>query len=85
MSISVDIADRLYDFSDEECAALAVAGFQEELGIDDAGILAIWSNEADLRREELERRIFDAVDRNGSEKRAREAIPAGVTLFIDGV
>ncbi len=83
MTISVDIADRLYDYTDEEKAATAIAIFQSEMGMDDAEIVAVWSDEADPRHKELEKRIFDAVDHNGSEKRARETIPCGIYLSVD--
>lgn len=83
MSIAVDIADRLYDYTDEERAADAVAVYQNELSLDDKAVLAIWENEADPRRFELERRIFEAVDLNGSAKRAAENVPGGISLLID--
>jgi hypothetical protein len=83
MTISVDIADRLYDYSDEEKAAVAVAAFQDEMKLDDEAIVALWDDEKDARRNELEKRIFDAVDGNGSAKRAEETIPDGVSLFIE--
>ena len=83
MSIAVDIADRLYDYTDEEKAADAVAAYQHELSLGDKAILAIWEDEADPRRFELERRIFEAVDLNGSAKRAAENVPGGISLLID--
>ena len=85
MTITVDIADRLYDYTDEEKAAEAVAGFQIEAGLDDQAILAVWNNEKHPQRSGLERRIFDAVDANGSVKRASETIPNGVSLAIETV
>lgn len=83
MTIAVDIADRLYDYTDEEKAAEAVALYQADMSLDDASILAIWRNEGDPRRMELERRIFGAVDDNGSKKRAEESIPFGISLLSD--
>lgn len=82
MSITVDIADRLYDYTDEEKAAQAVAAFQAEHSLDDNATVALWNDEADDRRIALEKRIFDAVDANGSVRRARESIPCGVHLLI---
>lgn len=82
MAISVDIADRLYDYTDEEKAADAVSSFQAAHGLDDDAIIAIWDNAGDPRRIELEKRIFDAVDANGSVKRAQESVPGGVSLLI---
>ncbi|WAC49800.1 hypothetical protein OVA03_07845 [Asticcacaulis sp. SL142] len=83
MGVSVDIADRLYDYTDEEKAAEAVSEFQFETGLSDAEVVALWDIDADPRRNELERRIFEAVDANGSVKRAQESVPGGVALFID--
>ena len=83
MSISVEIADRLYDYTDEEVAAEAVAGFQDNLGLADADVLALWGDESDPRRPVLEKLIFDAVDANGSSKRAREGVPGGIELMVD--
>ena len=82
MSIQVDIADRLYDYTDEEKAAEALAEYQETTGLPDVDIIAIWGNESDPRRAALERIIFDAVDANGSVKRAEENIPNGITLAV---
>lgn len=82
MTISVDIADRLYDYTDEERAADAVAEFQGRHGLDDEAVIAVWGDSSDPRRAELEAAIFDAVDANGSEKRARESVPSGVELVI---
>ncbi len=83
MAIGVDIADRLYDYTDEEKAADAVAGFQQDMGLDDDGILALWADNADPARAALEARIFAAVDANGSAKRAQESIPGGISLFVE--
>jgi len=83
MTVVVDIADRLYDYTDEEKAAEAVAAFQQEHSLDDHAIISIWNDPDDSRRIELERRIFDAVDSNGTAKRARESVPGGVCLVID--
>jgi len=83
MAIVVDIADRLYDFTDEEKAAEAVAKFQADRHLDDQVVIAIWESIADPRRAELEKQIFDAVDRNGSAKRAIETIPGSVSLSIE--
>lgn len=82
MAISVDIADRLYDYTDEEKAAEAVAEFQGQLGLGDETIIKLWADESDVRRTELERMIFDAVDANGSMRRAQESIPGGISLEI---
>jgi hypothetical protein len=83
MAITVDIADRLYDYTDEEKAAEAVAEYQVAMDLDDQTVLAVWSNVADPRRTELEGRIFKAVDANGSLKRAQESVPAGISLSIE--
>lgn len=82
MTISVDIADRLFDYTDEEKAADAVAEYQASSGMDDDAILALWANDTDPRREVLENLIFAAVDTNGSAKRAQETIPCGIDLLI---
>lgn len=82
MTVSVEISDRLYDYTDEEKAAEAIAFFQEETGLSDIEILTLWRNSSDSRRSELEGRIFDAVDANGSVKRALEAVPGGISLAI---
>lgn len=82
MTISVDIADRLYDYTDEEKAAVAIADYQASEGIDDPEVMRIWLNETDPRRTTLERVIFEAVDANGSVKRAQTSIPAEVHLSI---
>jgi hypothetical protein len=83
MAISVDIADRLYDYMDEERAAQAVAEFQDEAGLDDHAMLSLWRDENDGRRLELESRIFKAIDDNGSAKRAAESVPAEINLLIE--
>ena len=85
MSIAVEIADRLYDYTDEEAAAAVVADFQQGLGLTDEDIVALWSNYSDSRRSTLEKLIFDAVDANGSVKRASENVPAGIELSIETV
>lgn len=82
MTIQVDIADRLYDYTDEEKATEALAEYQETTGLQDAEIIAIWGNESDPRRAILERMIFEAVDANGSAKRAEENVPGGISLAI---
>ena len=83
MSIAVEIADRLYDYTDEEAATAAVADFQDELGLTDQDIMALWSDHSDARRNALEKLIFDAVDANGSAKRASDNVPGGVELSIE--
>jgi hypothetical protein len=83
VSIAVDIADRLFDYTDEERAAAAVAEFQAETGIGDEAVVILWQDLKDPRRAGLEKKIFDAVDANGSAKRARETVPGGVTLILD--
>jgi hypothetical protein len=83
MTITVDIADRQYDYTDEEKAAEAVAAFQLEAGLTDQAVVDLWAIEKDPRRFELQRRIFEAVDRNGSAKRAQDSVPAGVSLLLD--
>ncbi len=82
MAIVVDIADRMYDYTDEEKAAEAVAQFQAMHSLTDETVVAIWGNETDPRRIELEKMIFDAVDANGSAKRAQENVPADVSLLM---
>lgn len=82
MAISVDIADRLYDYTDEEMAAEAVAEFQSVHGLEDEAVIAIWDNAGDPLRGDLEKRIIDAVDLNGSVKRAQESVPGGISLLI---
>lgn len=83
MSVCVDIADRLYDYTDEEKASEVVAEFQAQYDLDDSAVVAIWADSADPRRSELEKLIFDAVDKNGSAKRARDNVPGGIELIID--
>ncbi|MDC7675132.1 hypothetical protein [Asticcacaulis machinosus] len=83
MAIAVDIADRLYDYTDEEKAAEAVALFQLQNNLDDHALIALWEDERNPKRVELERSIFEAVDTNGSAKRAEETIPAGISLVIE--
>lgn len=82
MPITVDIADRLYDYTDEEKAAEVVAEFQAETGLDDAAVIALWQEEKNPQRAELDRRIIEAVDSNGSVRRARDNVPAYITLEI---
>lgn len=84
MAISVDIADRLYDYTDEEKAAEAVAEFQDEQGLTELEVVALWDSKDDTRRNHLERLIYKAIDSNGSAKRAAESIPAEISLLIDG-
>lgn len=80
MPIAVDIADRLYDYSDEEKAAEAIAEFQAETGLTDEAVIAMWDGPRSVSRDELERRVFEAVDSNGSAKRASQNVPSGLTL-----
>ena len=82
MTISVDISGRLYDYTDEEKAAEAVAQFQEANALDDEVIITLWANANDPRRVQLEKAIFEAVDANGSAKRAKEEVPTDVVLGI---
>lgn len=83
MAIVVDIADRQFDYTDEEKAAEAIAGYQAETGLSDADVVSLWADVSNANRSELERRIFDAVDANGSARRARETVPAGVSLIAE--
>ncbi|UDF03283.1 hypothetical protein [Asticcacaulis sp. AND118] len=83
MAIIVDIANRLYDYTDEEKAAEAIAEFQAAHGLSDAEILAIWEGAASQQRDELERRIFEAVDANGGASRARDEIPYPLSLLTE--
>lgn len=83
MTVLVDIADRLYDYTDEEKAAQAVEEFQLVTGADDATVVSIWEDKADPRRAQLEKLIFEAVDRNGPARRAREHVPGGITLSLE--
>ena len=83
MTISVEIADRMFDYTDEEKAAEAVAEFQVERGLDDDTVIALWDRPTDAMRSDLEKRIFDAVDRNGTARRAAETVPAGLMLYVD--
>lgn len=82
MTIQVDISDRCYDYTDEEKAVEAIEEFQLVNGIDEKAVLAIWQDEKDPRRWELEKMIFEAVDANGSAKRAQDNIPGGITLSL---
>jgi hypothetical protein len=82
VTVTVDIADRLYDYTDEECAADAIAEYQAQTGLDDSAIIALWEDERDPRYKDLYGRVVNAVDANGSVKRARDNIPAGITLAI---
>jgi hypothetical protein len=82
MTIAVDIADRQYDYTDEEKAAETIAAFQAEAGLSDEAVLALWADEGNPERNKLERRIYEAVDLNGSAKRAQETVPADITLSI---
>jgi hypothetical protein len=82
MAVVVDIADRMYDYTDEEKAAEAVADFQALHLLTDETVVAIWSSKTDPRRVELEKIIFDAVDANGSAKRAMETVPADISLLL---
>ena len=83
MPVSVDIGDRLYDYTDEEKTAEAVARYQADLALTDNEVIEIWVSDTDPRRDELERCILDAVDANGSAKRAQESVPADISLSID--
>ena len=82
MTIAVDIADRQYDYTDEEKAADAIASFQVEAALDDSAVLELWNDHSAPLRAELEARIFAAVDLNGSAKRATETVPGGISLFV---
>ncbi len=83
MSVSVEISDRLYDYTDEERAANTIAAFQDELGLSDAEILALWQDQMDPRRLRLEKLILDAVDANGTVKRALESVPCEIDLYVE--
>ena len=83
MTIVVDIADRMYDYTDEEKAAEVVSEFQCDYNLKDDEVIAIWQNRQEPRFSELEKKIFDAVDANGSVKRAQETIPCGITLLVE--
>ncbi len=83
MAIGVDIADRLYDYTDEEKAVEAVAEFQLDKGLDDQAVVALWEGPQVPLRAELEAMVFAAVDANGSAKRAQESVPGGVSLFVE--
>lgn len=83
MTVLVDISDRLYDYTDEEAAGIAVSAFQEEFGISDQEIVLVWGRDSDPRRTELEKRVFKAIEANGSVKRAAESVPSGITLTIE--
>jgi hypothetical protein len=76
-------SSRVTVYTDEESAAEAIAEYQETFDLDDQTIVAIWENEADPRRLELERGIFAAVDANGSVKRAQRTVPDGISLSVE--
>ncbi len=82
MAILVDIADRLYDYSDEETAQRAVAEFQNDTGLTDEAIIALWADERNPQRFELEARIVRAVDLNGSAERAQTQVASQVNLLV---
>jgi hypothetical protein len=82
VAVAVDIADRLYDYTDEEKAAEAVAEFQIANELSDHEIITIWSNAGHPLRQVLEKLIFDAVDANGTVKRASESVPGDITLSL---
>lgn len=82
MTIAVEIADRQYDYTDEEKAAEAVSEFQERHNLADNEIIALWNDPTDLRRTDLEKLIFEAVDLNGTAKRAKETVPCEIYLNI---
>jgi len=81
MAIYVDIADRLYDYTDEEKAAQAIEEYQMSVDLEDATIISLWEDARDPRRLELERRIHSAVEMNGSARRAKESVPTEITLI----
>ncbi|KAF0117175.1 MAG: hypothetical protein FD163_1732 [Hyphomonadaceae bacterium] len=82
MSIIVDIADRMYDYTDEEVAAEAVEAFQYDYNLSDNEVFEIWESNKGSLFLELRDRITDAVDANGSFKRAQETVPCGVSLVV---
>lgn len=83
MPISVEISDRLYDYTDEEAACEAIMSFQETHELSEAEIITIWNSGDDPRRAELEACILDAVDQNGSVKRAAESVPCGISIILE--
>jgi len=83
VTISVDIADRLYDYTDEQKAAEVVADFQAEEGLTDEAVMAIWNSGSDPRRSTLEKNMFAAIDANGSVRRAQESVPAAISFFVE--
>lgn len=83
MTVIVGIANRLYDYTDEEKAAEAVAVYQADHGLSDAEIIAIWEGAATPQRDDLERRILEAVDANGGASRARDEIPYPLSLLTE--
>lgn len=82
MAVIVEINDRLYDYTDEEKATEAVSQFMETHGLDESAVIAIWADATDPRHAEIERVIFDAVDQNGSQRRALESVPSGITFSL---
>lgn len=82
MAINVDIADRMYDYTDEEVAAEAVDEFQSIFGLGDEAIVKLWASDDNPSRHDLEKRIFKAVDENGSAYRAKNKIPCGISLYV---
>lgn len=80
MVISVYIEDRLYDYTDEECASDAVLDFQEKNGLSDQQILEIWFDSSDPFHSQLQAVVYEAIDKNGTVKRAQESIPGGITI-----
>ncbi|WP_298331352.1 hypothetical protein [Asticcacaulis sp.] len=82
MAVIVEINDRLYDYTDEEKATEAVSQFMETHGLDEISVVTIWADANDPRHAQIEKVIFDAVDQNGTQKRALESVPGGITISL---
>lgn len=82
MSVMVEIADRLYDYTDEEAAASEIASFQEEKALEDITIIEIWSADNHPLKADLQHRIYTAIDANGTVQRAQASIPGELYLYV---
>lgn len=83
MALILEIADRLYDYSDEEKALIALQNYQYETGMDDDTIIMYWetaTHKKCAQRDEIQHVVYQAIDMNGSFARAAKSIPAGVTI-----
>lgn len=64
-------------------ASEAISEYQVLYSLDDTALVTIWRDKGAPRQRQIEKLIIDAVDANGSAKRAEQTVPSDINLIIE--